>query len=101
MAADLAGTPATGIRVQACGDCHLMNFGAFATPERRVIFDINDLDETLPAPWEWDVKRLWGLTLGYPISKTIGGQITYLSQRTRTPVGVDSDSLLATISIFW
>ena len=58
MAADLAGTPATGLRVQACGDCHLLNFGAFATPERRVIFDINDLDETLPAPWEWDVKRL-------------------------------------------
>ncbi len=58
MAADLAGTPATGLRVQACGDAHLLNFGAFATPERRVIFDINDLDETLPAPWEWDVKRL-------------------------------------------
>lgn len=58
MAADLAGTPATGIRVQACGDCHLCNFGSYATPERRVIFDINDLDETLPAPWEWDVKRL-------------------------------------------
>lgn len=58
MAADLAGTPATGIRVQACGDCHLLNFGSYATPERRVIFDINDLDETLPAPWEWDVKRL-------------------------------------------
>ncbi len=58
MASDLSGTPASGIRVQACGDCHLMNFGAFATPERRVIFDINDLDETLPAPWEWDVKRL-------------------------------------------
>ena len=58
MAADLAGTPASGIRVQACGDCHLMNFGAFATPERRVIFDINDLDETLSAPWEWDLKRL-------------------------------------------
>jgi uncharacterized protein (DUF2252 family) len=58
MAADLAATPASGIRVQACGDCHLMNFGAYATPERRVIFDINDLDETLPAPWEWDVKRL-------------------------------------------
>jgi uncharacterized protein (DUF2252 family) len=58
MAADLAGSPASGLRVQACGDCHLMNFGAFATPERRVIFDINDLDETLPAPWEWDVKRL-------------------------------------------
>jgi Uncharacterized protein conserved in bacteria (DUF2252) len=58
MAADLAGTPATGLCVQACGDAHLLNFGAFATPERRVIFDINDLDEMLPAPWEWDVKRL-------------------------------------------
>ena len=58
MAADLAPTPATGIHVQACGDAHLMNFGGFATPERRLIFDINDLDETLPAPWEWDVKRL-------------------------------------------
>ena len=58
MAADLSETPATGIRVQACGDAHLMNFGAFATPERRLNFDINDLDETLPAPWEWDVKRL-------------------------------------------
>ncbi len=58
MAADLATTPASGVRVQTCGDCHLANFGAFATPERRVIVDINDLDETLPAPWEWDVKRL-------------------------------------------
>ena len=58
MAADLAHTPATGIRVQVCGDAHLMNFGAFATPERRLVFDINDFDETLPAPWEWDVKRL-------------------------------------------
>ena len=58
MAADLAPSPVTGIRVQACGDCHLMNFGGFATPERNVIFDINDFDETLPAPWEWDVKRL-------------------------------------------
>jgi uncharacterized protein (DUF2252 family) len=58
MAVDLAGTPATGFRVQACGDAHLGNFRCFGTPERRVIFDINDLDETLPAPWEWDVKRL-------------------------------------------
>jgi uncharacterized protein (DUF2252 family) len=58
MAADLAHTPATGMRVQACGDCHLLNFGFFATPERREIFDINDFDETLPGPWEWDVKRL-------------------------------------------
>lgn len=58
MAADLAKTPATGIQVQACGDCHLLNFGGFATPERNILFDINDFDETLPAPWEWDVKRL-------------------------------------------
>ena len=58
MASDLSTTPTTGIRVQACGDCHLMNFGAFATPERNLIFDINDFDETLPAPWEWDLKRL-------------------------------------------
>lgn len=58
MAADLATAPATGIRVQACGDCHLLNFGGFATPERNIVFDINDFDETLPAPWEWDVKRL-------------------------------------------
>src|SRR6266436_9282947 len=58
MAADLAVTPASGLRVQCCGDAHLCNFGAYATPERRVIFDVNDLDETLPAPWEWDVKRL-------------------------------------------
>ena len=58
MASDMAFTPATGINVQACGDAHLCNFGGFATPERNVIFSINDLDETLPAPWEWDVKRL-------------------------------------------
>jgi hypothetical protein len=58
MASDLASTPVSGIRVQCCGDAHLCNFGGFATPERRVIFSINDLDETLPAPWEWDVKRL-------------------------------------------
>jgi uncharacterized protein (DUF2252 family) len=58
MAADLARTPVTGLRVQACGDAHLLNFGGFATPERNFIFDINDFDETLPAPWEWDLKRL-------------------------------------------
>lgn len=58
MAADLARTPATGVQVQACGDCHLLNFGGFATPERNILFDINDFDETSPAPWEWDVKRL-------------------------------------------
>jgi len=58
MSSDLASTPSTGIRVQCCGDAHLCNFGGFATPERGVLFAINDLDETLPAPWEWDVKRL-------------------------------------------
>jgi uncharacterized protein (DUF2252 family) len=58
MAADLASTPSTGITVQVCGDGHLMNFGGFATPERRLIFDVNDFDETLPGPWEWDLKRL-------------------------------------------
>jgi uncharacterized protein (DUF2252 family) len=58
MASDLAATPATGLRVQACGDCHVGNFGGFGSPERRLVFDINDFDETLPAPWEWDLKRL-------------------------------------------
>ncbi len=58
MAADLATTPITGIQVQACGDCHLGNFGAFASPERRVLFDMTDFDETTPGPWEFDVKRL-------------------------------------------
>jgi uncharacterized protein (DUF2252 family) len=58
MAYDLSTTPSTGVHVQCCGDAHLCNFGGFATPERRVLFSINDLDETLPAPWEWDVKRL-------------------------------------------
>jgi uncharacterized protein (DUF2252 family) len=58
MSADLSLTPRTDLLVQACGDCHVLNFGAFATPERNIVFDINDFDETLPAPWEWDVKRL-------------------------------------------
>jgi uncharacterized protein (DUF2252 family) len=58
MAADLAGTPTSGLPVQACGDAHLSNFGLFASPERQLVFDINDFDETLPGPWEWDVKRL-------------------------------------------
>jgi uncharacterized protein (DUF2252 family) len=58
MALDLSTTPATGLRVQTCGDAHVRNFGKFATPERNMIFSINDFDETLPGPWEWDVKRL-------------------------------------------
>jgi uncharacterized protein (DUF2252 family) len=63
MAADLSTTPSTGLRVQACGDCHIANFGGFGSPERRLVFDINDFDETLPAPWEWDVKRLAASTV--------------------------------------
>ena len=58
MAHDLAATPRSGLNVQCCGDAHLSNFGVFASPERRLVFDINDFDETLPGPWEWDVKRL-------------------------------------------
>jgi uncharacterized protein (DUF2252 family) len=58
MAMDLANTPQSGLRVQACGDAHLSNFGIFAAPDRRLIGDVNDFDETLPGPWEWDVKRL-------------------------------------------
>ncbi|MCF4136328.1 DUF2252 domain-containing protein [Streptomyces sp. Tue 6430] len=58
MASDLAGTPTTGLRTQLCGDAHMLNFRLLASPERRLMFDINDFDETLPGPWEWDVKRL-------------------------------------------
>jgi uncharacterized protein (DUF2252 family) len=58
MAADLANTPVSGIRVQLCGDAHCLNFGGFASPERHLLFDVNDFDETLPGPWEWDLKRL-------------------------------------------
>lgn len=58
MASDLAKTPVSGIKVQICGDAHMSNFGGFATPERNLVFDVNDFDETLPGPWEWDLKRL-------------------------------------------
>src|SRR5580692_8678181 len=58
MATDLASTPVSGLAVQACGDAHLSNFGLFGSAERRLVFDVNDFDETLPGPWEWDVKRL-------------------------------------------
>jgi uncharacterized protein (DUF2252 family) len=58
MAADLASTPTSGLHAQVCGDAHLSNFGVFGSPERRLMFDVNDFDETLPGPWEWDVKRL-------------------------------------------
>ncbi len=58
MAGDLSATPSSGITVQLCGDAHLSNFGLYASAERRQVFDVNDFDETLPGPWEWDVKRL-------------------------------------------
>ena len=75
MAADLAGTPATGLRVQACGDCHLLNFGAFATPERRIIFDINDLDETLPRPGS-GTSSAWPRASSLPAATTASAKAT-------------------------
>jgi uncharacterized protein (DUF2252 family) len=74
MAADLASGPVTGLRLQACGDCHLANFGSYATPEGTPIFDVNDFDETLPAPFEWDVKRLAS-------SLTVAGRVAAMSER--------------------
>ena len=79
MAADLAGTPRSGITTQVCGDAHLMNFGAFASPERRLEFGINDFDETCPGPWEWDVKRL-------AASFAIAGRDNGFSTKERTKV---------------
>lgn len=63
MTADLATTPVTGLQVQLCGDAHLFNFGVYATPERKLVFDINDFDETYSGPWEWDLKRLAASTV--------------------------------------
>jgi uncharacterized protein (DUF2252 family) len=79
MARDLAATPVSGLTVQACGDAHLLNFGFFASPERRLVFDVNDFDETLPAPWEWDVKRL-------AASLEIAGRGNGLGRRRRREV---------------
>jgi uncharacterized protein (DUF2252 family) len=76
MAADLADTPVSGLRAQLCGDAHLANFGAFASPERRLMFDINDFDETLPGPFEWDVKRL-------AASFAVAGRQNNLSRKER------------------
>jgi len=86
MAADLAATPRSGVTAQLCGDAHLSNFGLFGTPERQLIFDVNDFDETLPGPWEWDVKRLaasleiCGRDRGF--SAPIGGRSSW---RVRAP----------------
>ena len=72
MASDLAATPVSGIQVQLCGDAHVMNFGGFASPERTLLFDLNDFDETLPGPWEWDLKRLTASAVVAAREKGIG-----------------------------
>ncbi len=79
MAADLATTPVSGVSVQLCGDAHLSNFGVFASPERRLVFDLNDFDETLPGPWEWDVKRL-------AASMAVAGRDKGLAAKQRTEI---------------
>ena len=79
MAADLAGTPVSGFDVQLCGDAHLSNFGTFAAPDRRLVFDVNDFDETAPGPWEWDVKRL-------AASFAVAGRAQGLSEQQREAV---------------
>src|SRR5690349_4643452 len=86
MAADLSQTPSTGLRVQLCGDAHLSNFGVFAAPDRRLVFDLNDFDETLPGPFEWDVKR-------FAASLAVAGRDVGLSakdRRTLVTAGVAS-----------
>jgi uncharacterized protein (DUF2252 family) len=79
MAADLAGTRSSGLISQLCGDAHLSNFGAFASPERRLVFDINDFDETYPGPWEWDVKRL-------AASLAVAGRVNNFGRKERAGV---------------
>jgi uncharacterized protein (DUF2252 family) len=81
MAWDLAHTPTTGIKVQACGDAHLLNFGMFAAPDRRLVFDVNDFDETLPAPFEWDVKRLAASFAVAARDKELGDQDAHAAAR--------------------
>ena len=83
MASDLATTPRSGFDVQACGDAHLSNFGVFASAERNLVFDVNDFDETLPGPWEWDVKRL-------AASLAIAGRDRGFSDRERSEVVLDA-----------
>jgi uncharacterized protein (DUF2252 family) len=83
MAADLAGTPASGLRTQLCGDAHMMNFRLLASPERHLLFDLNDFDETLPGPWEWDVKRL-------ATSLVIAGRENGFTDRERAAVVQDA-----------
>ena len=98
MAADLAGAQRTGLRVQLCGDAHLSNFGAFAAPDRRLVFDVNDFDETLPGPFEWDLKRLVasfavaGRDLGFPDKERRGVNLAVTrAYRDAMRTGVDED----------
>lgn len=79
MASDLANTPTSGLRAQLCGDAHMLNFRLLASPERRLMFDINDFDETLPGPWEWDVKRL-------AASLVIAGRANGFSTKERSAI---------------
>ena len=93
MAADLARTPSSGLRVQLCGDAHMSNFGIFNSPERRLVFDVNDFDETYPGPFEWDVKRL-------AASLTVAGRVNGFSRKqrhkiVRTAVGGYREAMLA------
>jgi uncharacterized protein (DUF2252 family) len=81
MASDLSSTPRSGLKVQACGDAHLSNFGVFGSPERELLFDINDFDETLPGPWEWDVKRL-------AASITVAGRVNGFTKKERKRIVV-------------
>ena len=83
MAADVASTPSSGLRVQLCGDAHLSNFGVFGSPERNLVFDINDFDETAPGPWEWDVKRL-------AASFAVGGRENGFTEKERRAVVLDT-----------
>jgi uncharacterized protein (DUF2252 family) len=97
MAHDLATTPVSGLAVQVCGDAHLSNFGLFASPERKLVFDINDFDETLPGPWEWDIKRLAaslevaGRENGFPAKdrlKIVLATVAHYRQVMRTAAGM-------------
>ena len=100
MAADLAGSQRTGLRVQLCGDAHLSNFGGFAAPDRRLVFDINDFDETLPGPFEWDLKRLVasfavaGRDLGFPVKqrRTVNVAVTRAYREAIRGLAGDEDA---------
>src|SRR5215510_14972605 len=83
MASDLSRTPSSGIRAQVCGDAHLLNFGLFGSAERNLVFDVNDFDETLPGPWEWDLKRL-------AASLEIAGRSNGFSHHARHDIVVDA-----------